>query len=104
MTPKIHMRYRNVFACGGDLHRETAAEIFKVDPKDVTEDQRGVAKNRNYVYLYGVNARGDIAHPLVTDKLSEVTCEECKAYFSKDAIVERLEDRLRRVPKPARGY
>jgi DNA polymerase-1 len=46
------------FAEGEDIHLRTAAEIFHVDPKDITTDQRRAAKAINFGIVYGQTAFG----------------------------------------------
>jgi DNA polymerase-1 len=41
------------FRQGGDIHRQTAALIFGVDPADVTADMRARAKTVNFATIYG---------------------------------------------------
>jgi DNA polymerase-1 len=41
-----------------DIHTRTAAEVLKVSPAVVTDEQRRVAKMINYALLYGVSAFG----------------------------------------------
>jgi DNA polymerase-1 len=41
-----------------DIHTRTAAEVLKVPPPAVTDEQRRVAKMINYALLYGVSAFG----------------------------------------------
>ncbi|HXY31440.1 MAG TPA: DNA polymerase I [Gemmatimonadaceae bacterium] len=41
------------FRAGGDIHRQTAAIIFGVDPEDVTADMRARAKTINFATIYG---------------------------------------------------
>jgi DNA polymerase-1 len=43
---------------GDDIHRRTAALIFKIDPKDVTSDMRRKAKEVNFGILYGLGPFG----------------------------------------------
>lgn len=44
------------FRAGGDIHRQTAALIFDVDPADVTPEQRARAKTINFATIYGQGA------------------------------------------------
>ncbi len=44
------------FVSGADLHAATAAQVFGVDAKDVTADQRSFAKRLNFGIVYGVGA------------------------------------------------
>lgn len=46
------------FKEGEDIHRRTAALVFKVDPKDVTPDMRRKAKEVNFGILYGLGPFG----------------------------------------------
>jgi DNA polymerase-1 len=46
------------FAKGEDIHLRTAAEIFHVDPKTITTDQRRAAKAINFGIVYGQTAFG----------------------------------------------
>ncbi|MFQ5735117.1 MAG: DNA polymerase I, partial [Planctomycetaceae bacterium] len=48
----------NAFREGADIHASVAAEVFGVDPRDVTSDQRRVAKAVNFGVLYGQSAFG----------------------------------------------
>jgi DNA polymerase-1 len=46
------------FKKGEDIHRNTAALVFMVDPDDVTQDMRRKAKEVNFGILYGIGAFG----------------------------------------------
>ena len=46
------------FSEGEDIHRSTAALVFKVAPKDVTPDMRRKAKEVNFGILYGIGPFG----------------------------------------------
>lgn len=46
------------FEKGEDIHQRTASEIFHVDAKDVTTDQRRAAKAINFGIVYGQTAFG----------------------------------------------
>jgi DNA polymerase-1 len=41
-----------------DVHKATAAEVFELDPDDVTEDHRRSAKAINFGLMYGMSAFG----------------------------------------------
>lgn len=49
---------QEVFRRGEDVHARTAAWIFHKDPKDVTPDERRVAKTVNFGVLYGMSPYG----------------------------------------------
>jgi len=46
------------FTSGTDIHRSTAAKIFKVDPFEVTREMRSSAKTANFGIIYGISAFG----------------------------------------------
>jgi len=46
------------FLNGEDIHRSTAAQVFKVSPESVTADMRRKAKEVNFGILYGIGAFG----------------------------------------------
>lgn len=48
----------NAFAAGEDIHRATAAEVFKVDLDNVSDEQRRSAKAINFGLIYGMSAFG----------------------------------------------
>ncbi|MBQ0757746.1 MAG: DNA polymerase I [Amphritea sp.] len=48
----------NAFAQGEDVHKATAAEVFKVGLDEVTADQRRSAKAINFGLIYGMSAFG----------------------------------------------
>jgi DNA polymerase-1 len=41
-----------------DIHQSTAAKLFKVNPNDVSREQRGQAKGANFGIIYGISAFG----------------------------------------------
>jgi DNA polymerase I len=49
---------KSAFADGVDIHTRVAAEVFKVSEKEVTKEQRGIAKTVNFGVLYGMSAAG----------------------------------------------
>ncbi|MBE0429566.1 MAG: DNA polymerase I [Thermoleophilia bacterium] len=91
-------KLRQAFKTGGDVHRDTAAEVFGVPPEEVNGEQRGRAKAVNFGIMYGISAFG-LAEQL------DISREEAGAYIAaylerypnvaafRDRIVERaLED------------
>lgn len=48
----------NAFRNGEDIHRSTAAQVFRVDPSEVSADMRRKAKEVNFGILYGIGAFG----------------------------------------------
>lgn len=48
----------NAFVNDEDIHTRTAADIFKVDMRDVTKDMRRTAKAVNFGILYGISSFG----------------------------------------------
>jgi DNA polymerase-1 len=46
------------FAEDRDIHAAVAAQIFKVDPQDVNDEQRRMAKTVNFGVIYGISGHG----------------------------------------------
>ncbi len=68
------------FENGEDIHRSTAAEIFGVEPADVTADMRRLAKNINFGIIYGISPFGLSKQLGASVKQSGAYMEE---YFSR---------------------
>jgi len=51
-------KLRQGFAAGDDVHRDTAAEVFGIEPAEVTSKQRGRAKAVNFGIMYGISPFG----------------------------------------------
>jgi DNA polymerase-1 len=64
------------FRQGEDIHRRTAAEVFGVEPGQVTSEQRDVAKTTNFSVIYGVTAFG-LSRGLA------ITTKEAQAYLAQ---------------------
>ncbi|MGH7585737.1 MAG: DNA polymerase I [Gemmatimonadales bacterium] len=78
------------FKAGGDIHRETAAIIFGVEPGRVTPEMRARAKTINFGTIYGQG-------PFALSKMLGITQDEAKAfiaqYFNRFAGVRAFLDR-----------
>jgi len=61
-----------------DVHTATAEQMFAVDAKDVTREQRGYAKTLNYAVLYGVSEFG-----LAQQMGGAVSMSEAKALIAR---------------------
>jgi DNA polymerase-1 len=59
---------KKAFKRGEDIHRSTAALVFMVDPKDVTDDMRRKAKEVNFGILYGIGPFGLASRLGITQK------------------------------------
>jgi DNA polymerase-1 len=66
------------FAQGADIHRATAARVFKVKAEDVTAEQRGKAKAINFGIIYGMGAPRLAAQTSTTVKEAQAFIE---SYF-----------------------
>jgi DNA polymerase-1 len=75
------------FRSGSDIHTATAARVWGLEQKDVTNDQRRTAKMINFGLLYGMEAFG------LADRLG-ITREEAQqhmdAYFSQFVHVKEF--------------
>ena len=90
----------SAFRAGGDIHKQTAAVIFGVDPADVTSEMRGRAKTINFATIYGQGA-----HAL--SRQLKISNAEAKAfietYFERFSGVKAFLDQCVVVAKQ-RGY
>jgi DNA polymerase-1 len=88
------------FREGGDIHRQTAALIFKVPLGQVTADQRAAAKTINFATIYGQG-------PFALSRQLGITQEEAKQfitrYFERFAGVRAFLDRQIQLARE-RGY
>ncbi len=82
----------NAFAEGADVHRATAAEVFGVTLKKVTDDQRRSAKAINFGLIYGMSAFG-LARQLKIDRSSAQ--EYVNLYFERYPGVKKFMDETR---------
>lgn len=84
------------FREGFDIHRATAAEIFQVDPDDVTYEQRDRAKVINFGVLYGMGPQR-IAREfgVTTAEAKDFIQRYLGAYPSVKAYLEGIVERAR---------
>ena len=90
----------NAFAAGEDIHRATAAEVFKVTPLEVSDDQRRSAKAINFGLIYGMSAFG-LAKQLGTGRKEAQTYID--HYFETYPGVRAYMDRTREQARET-GY
>jgi len=84
------------FGQGDDIHRATAAEVFKVAPEEVTTDQRRSAKAINFGLIYGMSAFG-LAKQLGTSRKEAATYIE--HYFETYPGVQQYMERTREMAR-----
>ncbi|MBN2416506.1 DNA polymerase I [bacterium] len=63
-----------------DVHRRVAAEIFSIDPRAVTDEQRRMAKTINFGVMYGMGAYGLASRLHISNSEAQ---EFIDAYFSR---------------------
>lgn len=101
-----------IFQANQDIHRMTAAEVFGVPAKDVSNEMRYRAKALNFGVLYGMGARGfassakislEEAQQFIDDyftrfpKIAEYI-EQTKAFVKEKGYAETLFGRRRYLP------
>jgi DNA polymerase-1 len=69
------------FRSGADIHRETAALVFDVDPDDVAPEMRDAAKTINFATIYGIG-------PYALSKQLGTSVQEAKTFI--ESYFERL--------------
>ncbi|HEX2961183.1 MAG TPA: DNA polymerase I [Ignavibacteriales bacterium] len=83
-----------------DIHRSTAALVFRVDPKDVTSDMRRRAKEVNFGILYGIGAFGLKTRLGVTQTHAQKIIDTYFSTFSK--VNDFMEDSVQKARQ--KGY
>jgi DNA polymerase-1 len=73
--------FTRAFREDADIHRETAALVFEVDPDDVTPDMRAAAKTINFATIYGIG-------PYALSKQLGTSVQEAKTFI--ESYFERL--------------
>ncbi len=88
------------FTTGQDVHQATAAEVFGLEPDQVTTEQRRSAKAINFGLIYGMSAFG-LAKQLGIERKAAQTYVDL--YFERYPGVLAFMDRIREEAK-ANGY
>lgn len=88
------------FHRGEDIHRATAAEVFGRDVKEVTSDERRMAKVINFGLIYGMSAFG-LAQNLGIDR--RVAAGYIDEYFARYPGVKRYMEE-KRAEAHERGF
>jgi DNA polymerase-1 len=90
----------NAFQNGDDIHRSTAAEIFAVQPDQVTAEHRRRAKAINFGLIYGMSAFG-LSRQLGISRADAL--DYMKRYFERYPHVEAFMETTREKAR-ADGY
>jgi DNA polymerase-1 len=84
------------FRRGEDIHRRTAAEVYGIEPAQVTPEQRDVAKTTNFSVIYGVTAFGLSRGLAITPKQAQAYLDQffarhpkVKAYLERTVVEGR---------------
>ncbi len=79
------------FRTGLDVHNQTAAEIFRVNPAFISPEMRRVAKTINFGIIYGISAFGLAAQLNLSRKEAATFIER---YFAHYAGVKRFMEEI----------
>ncbi len=79
------------FRAGQDVHNQTAAEIFRVNPAFISPEMRRVAKTINFGIIYGISAFGLAAQLNLSRKEAATFIER---YFAHYAGVKRFMEEI----------
>jgi len=88
------------FTSGQDVHRATAAEVFGLEPDQVSTEQRRSAKAINFGLIYGMSAFG-LAKQLGIERKAAQSYVDL--YFERYPGVQAFMDRIREEAKE-QGY
>ncbi len=89
-----------IFADGGDIHRQTAAEVCEVPPDKVTDKMRSEAKALNFGIIYGMSVHGFSEATGMSREEARVFIEK---YLLKFSGIDRFRTELIEAAKK-RGY
>ena len=90
----------HAFTAGLDVHRATAAEVFSLEPEQVSSEQRRYAKVINFGLIYGMSAFGLAKNLGIETKAAAAYIDR---YFQRYPGVKRYMDETRQMAK-AQGY
>ncbi|MGC9365614.1 MAG: DNA polymerase [bacterium] len=79
------------FKKGEDIHRRTAAEIFNIDPLDIDEQKRSLAKIVNFGVLYGMSSFKLSNDMKITEQAARSFIED---YFNRFSCIKTWQDKL----------
>jgi len=88
------------FTDGQDVHRATAAEVFSLEPEQVSSEQRRYAKVINFGLIYGMSAFGLAKNLGIETKAAAAYIDR---YFQRYPGVKRYMDETKQLAK-AQGY
>ncbi len=102
----------DAFIHGADIHKSTAAKVFKVDEEDVSREMRSQAKTANFGIIYGISAfglaerlkisRSDakelIGNYFKTFPMVKSYMDQCVENAKKNGFVETMYGRRRYLP------
>jgi DNA polymerase-1 len=85
------------FVKGQDVHRQTAAEVFDVDPTLVTADMRRVAKTINFGIVYGMSSFGLSSQLDISRKEAQMFIDRYFAHYQgikvfMETVVEKARE------------
>jgi len=89
-----------IFASGGDIHRQTAAEVCEISPEKVTEKMRSEAKALNFGIIYGMSGHG---FSQSTGMSREEAEDFIARYLAKFAAIDKFRTKLIEEAKD-KGY
>ncbi len=83
------------FEEGEDIHRSTAARVFKVAPEEVTDEMRRRAKEVNFGIMYGMGAFGLSSRLEIEQKEAEMFICNYFSYYPK--IQEFMQESIKKA-------
>jgi len=92
------------FNSGEDIHKKTAAMMFRIDIKDVKKWQRQIAKSINFGLVYGMSAKGLYDTLIGIKEIYEKVIDENDDFDMSEEIAQKYIDEYFKIYKGVKAY
>ncbi len=94
----------DAFNSGEDIHKKTAAMMFRIDIKDVKKWQRQIAKSINFGLVYGMSAKGLYDTLIGIKEIYEKVIDENDDFDMSEEIAQKYIDEYFKIYKGVKAY
>lgn len=94
----------DAFNSGEDIHKKTAAMMFRIDIKEVQKWQRQIAKSINFGLVYGMSAKALYETLMAIKEIYEKVMDENDDFDMSEDIAQEYIDEYFRIYKGVKVY